>query len=177
MMTAGKSKEYRRRETRRIVIAVAIILYTAALAGQPILRVLGINLGAFGFAGGLIVAWMGFEMIGGHNSKAQGGDFTGKESEEEESLVVPFAMPFVAGPGAITTVIAISTIQGGKTGIYLALIAVTVAVVLLPIGLIFFSRINIKKQTMDLFTRFGGLIVATIGIQLMFNGIKTFYNL
>src|SRR3954469_25177548 len=95
---------------RTITITVAIVLGVAALAGREILDLIGINLGAFGVAGGLVVALMGFEMLfGGEPSRTQGGKEAHEEPESfEGSVIVPYAIPFVAGPGAITLVITIA---------------------------------------------------------------------
>jgi multiple antibiotic resistance protein len=172
----GRRGEY----VRKITITVAITLGIAALAGRELLDLLGINLGAFGIAGGLVVALMGFEMLfGGEPSRAQGG----KEAHEkpqsfEGSVIVPYAIPFVAGPGAITLVITIASSTSNGEGTIAALVAVAVAVILLPIGhLVLSNRVNLSEATMQVATKFGGLLIATIGIQLMLNGIKTFFSI
>src|SRR5215208_2188594 len=71
--------EPERRRAYVRTITVTIVLGIAALAGRELLDLIGINLGAFGIAGGLVVALMGFEMLfGGEPSRAQGG----KEAHE-----------------------------------------------------------------------------------------------
>ena len=121
--------ERRRAYIRTITITVAIVLGVAALAGREILDALGIDLGAFGIAGGLVVALMGFEMLfGGEPSRAQGGKEAHEEPESfEGSVIVPYAIPFIAGPGAITLVITIAASTGNGEGTLAALIAVAVA--------------------------------------------------
>lgn len=172
--------ERRAEYVRKITIAVAITLGIAALAGREILDLLGINLGAFGIAGGLVVALMGFEMLfGGEPSRAQGGSEAHEAKPSfEGSVIVPYAIPFVAGPGAMTLVITIASSTDNGEGTIAALVAVAVAVILLPIGHLFVAnRIKLSESTMKIATKFGGLIVATIGIQLMLNGIKTFFEI
>jgi len=165
---------------RTITITVAITLGIAALAGREILDLLGINLGAFGIAGGLVVSLMGFEMLfGGEPSRAQGG----KEAHEQPpsfagSVIVPYAIPFVAGPGAITLVITIASSTSNGEGTIAALAGVAAAVVLLPIGhLVIANRLKLSESAINIATKFGGLLIATIGIQLMLGGIKTFFGL
>lgn len=164
---------------RRITIAVAVILFTAALVGRELLDLMGINLGAFGVAGGLIVAMMGFEMLfGGEPSRTQGG----KESREQPesfdgSVVVPYAMPFVAGPGAITTVITIAASAENGEGTIVALVAVAVAVALLPIGHLLVAKyLKLSEQAEGIATKVGGLLIATIGIQLMLSGLQRYFE-
>jgi multiple antibiotic resistance protein len=178
-LTEGEP-ERRRAYIRTITITVAIVLGVAALAGREILDLLGINLGAFGIAGGLVVALMGFEMLfGGEPSRAQGGKEAHEEPESfEGSVIVPYAIPFIAGPGAITLVITIAASTDNGEGTLAALIAVAVAVVLLPIGhLLISDRVNLSQRAMQIATKFGGLLITTIGIQLMLNGINTFFEL
>ncbi len=179
MMTEHEP-ERRVEYVRKITIVVAVTLGIAALAGREILDLLGINLGAFGLAGGLIVALMGFEMLfGGEPSRAQGGEKAHEPPASfERTAVVPYAIPFVAGPGAITLVITIASSTPKGQGIVVALVAVAVSVILLPIGhLVISKHVNLSEAAMAIATRFGGLLIATIGIQLMLNGIKTFFSI
>lgn len=178
-MTASEP-ERRPEYVRRITIAVAITLGVAALAGRQILDGLGIDLGAFGIAGGLVVALMGFEMLfGGEPSRAQGGREAHEEPESfEGNAIVPYAIPFVAGPGAMTLVITIASSTTGAEGTIAALVAVAVAVALLPVGHLWLAnKINLSESAMKIATKFGGLLVATIGIQLMLNGIVSYFGL
>jgi multiple antibiotic resistance protein len=173
--------ERRREYVRTITITVAAILVVSALAGRELLELIGINLGAFGVAGGLIVALMGFEMLfGGEPSRAQGGEQAHEEPDPESfegQVIVPYAMPFVAGPGAITLVISISAGTSDFSGAIAALVAVAVAVILLPIGhLLISERLSVSDTTMKIATKFGGLLIATIGIQLMLSGLQNFFG-
>lgn len=173
--------ERRREYVRKIAIAVAVILFTSALVGRELLDAIGINLGAFGVAGGLVVALMGFEMLfGGEPSRAQGGEQAHEEPDPESfegQVIVPYAMPFVAGPGAITLVISISAGTSDFSGAIAALVACAVAVVLLPIGhLLIAEKLSFSENAMKIATKFGGLLIATIGIQLMLSGIQNFFN-
>ncbi len=172
--------ERRREYIRKITITVAIVLGVAALAGREILDLIGINLGAFGIAGGIVVALMGFEMLfGGEPSRAQGGKEAHEKPESfEGSVIVPYAIPFIAGPGAMTLVITLAASTDNGEGTLAALIAVAVAVVLLPIGhLLISDRVNLSENAMNIATKFGGLLITTIGIQLMLNGIDTFFEI
>jgi multiple antibiotic resistance protein len=172
--------ERRREYIRKVTITVAVVLGVAALAGREILDLIGINLGAFGIAGGIVVALMGFEMLfGGEPSRAQGGKEAHEKPESfEGSVIVPYAIPFIAGPGAMTLVITLAASTDNAEGTLAALIAVAVAVVLLPICHLFIAdKVNLSENAMQIATKFGGLLIATIGIQLMLNGIDTFFEI
>lgn len=147
----------------------------SALIGKELLEAIGIDLKAFGIVGGLVLVLMGFEMLlGGEPSRAQGGEDAREEAHPqsaEDQIIVPYAIPFMAGPGAITTVITIASSGEGSDGVWAALIAVAITVALIPVGhLMLVNRMNFSDQTMSLLTKFGGLFVATIGAQLMLNG-------
>lgn len=174
--------ERRAKYVRSIMLTVAITLGGAALIGKPLLDLIGINLGAFGIVGGMVLVLMGFEMLyKGDPSNAQGGENAREKPapvSAEESIIVPYAIPFMAGPGAITSIITISVSGEGFQGTIAALIAVAVTVALIPVGhVLLVNRMDFSRQTMSLMSRFGGLFVATIGVQLILGGIKVYYGL
>jgi multiple antibiotic resistance protein len=176
-MTAHEP-EKRRAYVRTIVIVVGVVLGVSALAGRELLELIGINLHAFSVTGGLVLSLMGFEMLlGGEPSRTQGGEEAHEKRESfEGSVIVPYAIPFVAGPGAITAVITIASTPSNGEGVIAALVAVAVALVLMPVGyLVLADRINLSERGMALLTKFGGLFVATIGIQLILKGLQEFF--
>jgi multiple antibiotic resistance protein len=173
--------ERRREYAFRIAGAVAIILGVSALAGREILDLIGIDLDAFRVAGGLVVALMGFEMLfGGEPSRAQGGQAAHEKPDPESfegHVIVPYAMPFVAGPGAITLVITLASGTADFSGAIAALVAVGVAVVMLPVGhLLISQKLTISDSTMGIVTKFGGLLIATIGVQMLLTGLQNFFG-
>ena len=115
----------------------------------------------------------------GEPSRAQGGRDATAPPKPEDQLLVPFAMPFIAGPGAITIVITLAAQTGSIDSIIMALVAVGVAVGTMCITFLFFTDhlAKIPARAMSLVTKFGGLVIATIGTQLALNGIKHFFEL
>jgi multiple antibiotic resistance protein len=173
--------ERRPEYVRKLVLTVAITLGVSALAGKQLLDLIGIDLGAFGVAGGIVLAGMGFEMLaGGQPSRAQGGSEAHEQPEPasaSDSIIVPYAIPFMCGPGAITAVITIASSTDNWSGTGAALIAIAIVVALIPVGHLWLvNKINLSDQALALVTRLGGLFVATIGIQLVLNGLRTYYG-
>ncbi|WP_353814920.1 MarC family protein [Agromyces sp. SYSU T00266] len=169
----------RRAAAFRVAVVVFGILGVSALVGRELLQLIGIDLGAFGVVGGLIVAAMGVEMLyGGAPSRAQGGKDVGKRPADENGLVLPLATPLMAGPGGITTVIAVSTFQDDLTSLLAAVVSVAVVSLLVFVGFAFlasaFARLSASAAAM--LTRFGGLLLATIGVQLALSGLRSFYG-
>jgi multiple antibiotic resistance protein len=181
-MLTENEPERRREYVIKLMVVIGVLLGGSALIGRELLEAIGIDLNAFGIVGGLVLVLMGFEMLlGGEPSRTQGGETSRRESHPqsaEDQIVVPYAIPFMAGPGAITTVITIAASGEGSDGVWAALIAVGITVALIPVGhLMLVNRMNFSDQTMSLLTKFGGLFVATIGAQLMLNGIKGFFGI
>lgn len=172
----------RGRAAVKIAVIVFAVLGVMALVGRELLQAFGIDLGAFGVVGGIVVALMGFEMLyGGGSSRTQGTAEVAAESREqsaEDGLVMPLAIPLMAGPGAITTVITMSAATDGLTALIATLIGVAVVSVLVWVGFAmfgdWFARLN--ASTTAMLARIGGLLLATIGMQLALGGIRTFYG-
>jgi hypothetical protein len=86
--------------------AVTIILAVAALAGKPVLAAFGISMPALQAAGGLVVLLMGLEMLRGAPTRVQHDQ---EPQSAADQVLVPLAMPLLAGPGAIATVITLAS--------------------------------------------------------------------
>lgn len=180
LMFTKDKPQTRTRAALLVALTVGLILGVSALAGRELLDIMGIHLGAFGFAGGVIVALMGLEMLAdGSPSRAQGGDSAREGVAPDDSLLVPFSMPFIAGPGAITVVITLAARADSWQATWMALLAVGVSVLTLLFSFLVLGKYLAKMsdRAITITTRFGGLIVATIGVQLAFNGIKSFFGL
>lgn len=173
----------RRKAALALAVLVAAILAGAALVGKELLELVGINLGAFGFVGGLLVASMGFEMLyAGRPSKAQGADDEAAaataDGADDMGLVMPLAVPLMAGPGALTTAITIVSSKPDGTGLTAGLIGAGVMGVLVFVGMAFLGGLISKAspRSAALMQRIGGLLLATIGAQLALSGIRNFYG-
>jgi len=174
--------ERRAEYVRKLMLTVGIVLGVSAVAGKELLELVGIDLGAFGVAGGFVLTLMGFEMLlGGEPSRTQGGEEARKEESPqsaEDQILVPYSIPFMCGPGAIATVITLSSSTSDGSGTLAALVAVGITVALLPVGHLWLvNKMNFSERTIGIVTRFGGLFIATIGVQLMLGGIQKFFDL
>lgn len=172
--TEQATSSERRRDALRACVAVFVILTVAALAGQWILRVFGISFPAFQAAGGLVVSLMGLEMLRGNPSKIQ-HDHNPAE-DQDDPMLIPLAMPLIAGPGAITTVITLSTRGSAWSGITDALIAVVVTTAALFLALVSSSWLakRLSERADRIFLRFMGLILLAVGAQLLLAGVRSF---
>jgi multiple antibiotic resistance protein len=158
------------------------ILGVMALVGRELLDLLGINLGAFGVVGGLVVALMGFEMLyAGTSSRTQGSREAAEQVEsgdtEEDGLVMPLAVPLMAGPGAITTVVTMSAATNDGRTLVAALVAVAIISILVFVSFAYLGDViaRMNPSATAMMARIGGILLATIGTQLLLGGIRTFY--
>lgn len=161
----------------QVALVVLVVLSGAALGGAQIAGLMGIDLDAFSVVGGIIVAGMGFEMLyGGGPSKAQGKDAATSGPDEGSGLVMPLAIPLIAGPGAIVTTVTISTANDGS-GMIPALIAVVVLAAAVFVSFQWLGSLlaKVPPSTTALLMRIGGLVLATIGTQMLLGGLKKFF--
>jgi multiple antibiotic resistance protein len=163
----------RRRAAVKVALSILIILLTSALIGLKVLSIFNISLDVFRIVGGMIIAYMGFDMLSGRHSVGQAPP--SDDDADATGSLAPLIM-FAAGPGTITAVVTLAAVHTPDgfpvTAITAALIgaAVTFAALLLAIGL--GSRLG--KSTQAMVTRFMGLIVASMGMQFVLTGLKAF---
>jgi len=175
-LTSDLDLRQKRLAAIRVALSILIILAGSALIGLRVLSVFGISLDVFQIVGGIIIAYMGFGMLGGGHQPAQAPPSAATGSHIPNSLA-PLVM-FAAGPGTITAVVTMAAVHT-PTGLPLSALAastigagVTLAVLLLASQL--GSRIN--RSTQAVVTRFMGLIVTAMGMQFALTGLKAFMN-
>lgn len=166
----------RRRAAVKVAVSILIILVASALVGLKVLSIFGISLDVFRIVGGMIVAYMGFDMLSGHHTVGQAPP--ADDDTNLSSSLAPLIM-FAAGPGTITAVVTLAAVHTPDgfpvTAIVAAVVgaAVTFAVLLLAARL--GSRPGGSMQAVV--TRFMGLIVASMGMQFVLTGLKDFLSL
>jgi multiple antibiotic resistance protein len=164
----------RRRAALKVALAILVILVASALIGLKVLSVFGISLDVFRIVGGLIIAYMGFDMLRGRQTVAQASPADDDTAAAPTSLA-PLIM-FAAGPGTITAVVTLAAIHTPDgipvTAIVAAMVgaSVTFAVLLLAIS----AGTHLGHGTQAVITRFMGLIVASMGMQFVLTGLKAF---
>lgn len=165
------SKDFHFKDIQKVImkcnLIALILLILFSFFGTFILKdVFHIDINSLRIAGGIILAAIG------KNQLEKGQSFSIEREEEiTEIATTPLAIPFIAGPAAIATVITLS-----HTNIPLALIATILAIaintVLMLIGMKFVSKI---KKYMSPLIRVFGLFIMSIGIQMIVQGIKLLF--
>jgi multiple antibiotic resistance protein len=174
-LTPNLTAPERRREAAKVALNILIILMASALVGLKVLSIFGISLDVFRVVGGMIIAYMGFDMLRGSHTVAQAPPENGDTSIQ--GSLVPLLM-FAAGPGTITAVVTLAAVH---TPDGLPITAITAAVVgagVTFVALILAVRLGprLGRGTQATVTRFMGLIVASMGMQFVLVGLKAFFE-
>lgn len=152
----------------KTALAVFIILILSAMLGQYILSSFGISMDVFQIVGGIIIAYIGFTMF----SPAPQKDSSDQSGQKTISKIVMFA----ASPGTIATVIALSA-QHKSSGLPIIVMGgVGIAVLITWIIMLVMIQASgkVKKGGQQIFTRFMGLILISMGLQFVLTGLKEF---
>ncbi len=105
-LTTGAAPQYKRRMAFKAVSVAAAILLLFALGGAAFLGVMGISLEAFRIFGGLLLFLLALEMVFARQSGARTSTDEAAEARQKTDIsVFPLAFPFIAGPGALATIL------------------------------------------------------------------------
>jgi len=173
MLTSNLPLAQRRLAAVKVALSILIILVASALIGLVVLSIFSISLDVFRIVGGMIIAYMGFDMLRGRQT-------VGQASPADEDAIAPSSLAplimFAAGPGTITAVVTLAAVHTPDgfpaTAIVAAVVgaAVTFATLILAIAV----GSHLGRNTQAIVTRFMGLIVASMGMQFVLTGLKAF---
>lgn len=172
--TAGLSGAARARVARIVTLTVFGVLAASVLAGKAILDFFGIGIPSFQIGGGILFLMLAVSMLQAKESWIRQTPAEAEEAAEKEGMaVVPVAIPLLAGPGAITTmIIAAHESPGVLSDLSLLLPAAFVGVAVW-LSLIGAQRIihRLGRIGMNIITRIMGLIIAAIAIEYIYRGL------
>jgi len=174
-MTADQNPVQRRRTTNMVALGVTIILLTTLFFGELLLAFFGITVASFRVGGGILILLMAISMLHAKTSHIRQTDEEASESIDKQSVaIVPLAMPLLAGPGAISTVILAAHKSSGIS--HHMIIALGIILLgLLAWGILRLSpwiADRISATGINIFTRIMGLILAAIAVEFIANGLK-----
>ncbi len=161
------------RERRRTIILRECLIAFAVLVafvfvGESFLRLLGLSELSLQIGGGVVLMLVALRMV----FPTPEGIFG--QSPAGEPFIVPLAVPALAGPSALATVLLLVSRDPGRTWQWVAAIAVVMAVA--SIVLAFSERIMrlLGERVTVAFERLLGLVLAAVAVELILRGIKTF---
>ena len=173
-ITSRYSKKERMRTAKNAAVYATILLIIFAVAGSSILEYLGIEIYSLRIAGGILLAFVGLDMV---RRGEQFGESPPDKEQKADYALVPLAMPSLSGPGAITvTIVSMRTLTLENFWGIAILIAIAAILLTMIITYLIFlgSGVVIRvlgKKGMDAFTRVMGLLTVAIAIQFTLTGM------
>jgi multiple antibiotic resistance protein len=175
-ITKGDSAAARERMAKRAALAAWLTLSIFAVAGGVIFKAFGISLGAFKCAGGIMLLLMSVDMMRAQTSATRTSEEEQRESEAREDIAIfPLAIPMLAGPGAIATVMVLMS-RAAWQPVATASVFLAVAVTCLAGWLLmrYAARAEklIPKTLLRAFERVMGLLLAAVAVEFIAGGVR-----
>ncbi|GGG37849.1 MarC family protein [Bizionia arctica] len=174
-LVEGMGNEQKKQIAKTATLTAFAIVVVFVMAGKYIFELFGITIPAFKITGGILIFFVGFEMLMSKKSKIQSND----DPDDKSSLAIsPLAIPILAGPGTIVTAMNFVThATYTHIGIVIAIFGFMIYLTYLAFSL---SDLIVKKLGENLISVIGklmGLILAIIGTGMVTQGIKlTFFS-
>lgn len=173
--TANDSPARRRQIVDQAVLVAAAILLFMGLVGRPLLNYLGITLPAFMIAGGILLFLISIDMLFARPTGAKRTEDEEREAVERENpAVFPLAVPMIAGPGTIATVLLLVNLaHGDRLEIVVVIAAYAFALLLTWLCMrlsTLLSRV-INNTAIHVVSRLLGIILAALAVQFVINGL------
>ncbi|MBB4658665.1 MarC family protein [Parvularcula dongshanensis] len=176
-LTHGDSRAEQRKTAIRAVAIAGGVLLAFALFGAVVLHHMGIDLASFRAAGGLLLFLIGFRMFFDPDEQAEAKRPGPKASARDNVAFFPLALPMLAGPGAIATVMLLMNQDVADTRLMtqLGTIAALATVLLVSVPILMSSgRIAgaLGRTGMNMITRLLGMLLMALAVQYVFDGVR-----
>ena len=175
-LTSGSSDAHKRRMAMKGVGIGVLVLGLFAFAGDRMLEMLGISLPAFRAAGGLLLMIIAVEMVFDlrNSRKRDNADKIAEEVAPRDISVFPIAMPLIAGPGGITSLLLLMGRHSDSSASQAIVLGVLATVLLIQFSLFLLAgpiERLMGDTVIDVFSRLLGIILAALAVQYVFDGI------
>lgn len=173
-LTAEQSEHERAHTARVAVFSAGIVLVIACLLGAPLLKFFGIRIASFQIAGGILIFVLAMSMLNARISPAKQTQEEATEAVGKENVaVVPLAIPLLAGPAAISTIIIYAHRQEGWMirGFLILAVALTIALVWILWRVSIPLSRKLGRTGMNNVTRVMGLLLAAIAVEFVAGGL------
>lgn len=175
-LTAGEDARRRRAYALRACAIAAILLLLFGIAGEALLGAIGISMSAFRIAGGMLLFLTALEMLFEKRGQRRQGQTEGSSPGGDDPSVFPLAIPLIAGPGAIASMILLTGSDAASDPVMLAAIYGVMLAVLLLVLLMFLLAPLIERalgQTgITVVTRLLGMLLAALSVQFVLDGLR-----
>lgn len=175
-LTDGTTYKHRRLMAIKAVLIALGVLALFAISGDWIFKTLGIAMYSFTVCGGIMLFLIALEMVFEKRNprRERSANKMVEDIQEEDISVFPMAIPLLAGPGTITSLILLMSKHQEDVASQVMVFGVLVIVLLICLVL-FLSSEFISKTFGDTFTniltRLFGIVLAALSVQFIFDGI------
>ncbi|WP_205388942.1 hypothetical protein SuNHUV7_30530 (plasmid) [Pseudoseohaeicola sp. NH-UV-7] len=171
-LTQGMSARDRRIIGLRACVVAGFLLCIFTLFGEAVLGFVGISMPAFRIAGGILLFLTALDMLFERRTKRR----EDRADDRPDPSVFPLAIPLIAGPGSIATVILLAAQNPGAQGLTLV-IGVMLSVIL--VTFVFFLGAGaleklFGKTGINVITRLLGMLLAALSVQFVLDGLRDF---
>lgn len=176
-LTEGYSESERRNVIRKAISVQVGMFIGFMFLGEYIFTGLGINIADFEIAGGVLLFKVAFDMLQGRLSNTKITPVEQAEYSEREAVgIVPLGVPFLAGPGSVTTAIIYFNSKSNGLMDRLSVIAAVFVLAVLSFIILRYSTViidRIGKSGSLIISRIMGLLIAAIGVSFIVTGITS----
>src|SRR5690242_16838878 len=180
-LTKGATPAQSRSMAFRACLIAGAILVVFALFGEQLLGALHIELDSFRVAGGIMLFLIALDMVFEKRTRRREdrAEKLRETPEIEDVSVFPMAMPMLAGPGAIASIMLLTGSAQGIEGTLVVLAALLAVLVLTLLALWAASPLMklVGAQVEAVITRLLGVLLAALAAQYVFDGIRGSFNL
>ncbi len=172
-LTQGMDARHRRGIAVRAVLIGTGLLTLFGLFGDTLLGVVGISMPAFRIAGGILLFLTALDMLFERRKKRR----EDQAAHVDDPSVFPLATPLIAGPGALATMILLTSENPGDWGWIAAVHGVLLAV--MGVTLLFFLAAGLIERALgptgiNVVTRLLGMLLAALSVQFVLDGLRAF---
>ena len=175
-LTLGMSPQKRRAIAVRSCLVAIGLLLIFSLFGEGILEFIGISMPAFRIAGGILLFITALDMLFERRQKRREDTAEDEDNHDDDPSVFPLAIPLIAGPGSIATIILLVGQTEGAAG-YFAVMGVLLAIFALTF-VMFLGSSTIErllgKTGITVVTRLLGMLLAALAVQFVLDGLRGF---
>ena len=174
-LTSAATPAHRRAMALRSVGIAAGTLLFFGLLGQDLLRALGVSLSAFRIAGGILLFLIAIDMV--FEKRTERREARAEEvsaSKIDDVSVFPMAIPMIAGPGSIASIMLLMARSEGLAASAIVLGALLLTLVLTLIALLLAGPLMrlLGRHMEAMLTRLLGVILAALAVQFVIDGLK-----
>lgn len=182
-LTRGYSMTNRRKVARIACLTIFITISFFTVAGETLLKALGISIGSFQLAGGILVFLIALNMMNGDGNPVKPDqenfdvDHVTSSPPTTAAAVVPLAIPMMIGPGGISTVIIYSSQVSGILQVSAIIIAGLLISLFCYLALMAAGRISrvLGDTGLNIMSRIMGMLLAAVSIEIIVSGLRTLF--